>query len=126
MFGQWMGDNRIDLKLKERAEDKMTDKEAIEIYKDLKRYKQIIGNIDTDFFFEFAETVLNLLEKKNKIINEMAKFIEVFELDEEIVKTYCDGTAVNCRHKEDIATCKSCIKEYFERKSENGTENSNC
>lgn len=40
--------------------------------------------------------------------------------DEEIVKTYCDGTLENCKHKEDIGTCKSCIKQYFERKSENG------
>lgn len=59
------------------------------------------------------------LQKKDKVIDEMAKFIEVFELDEEIVKTYCDGTLENCKHKEDIGTCKSCIKQYFERKSEN-------
>ena len=69
---------------------------------------------------EIIQTQQAEIEKKEKMIDEMAKFIEVFELDEEIVKTYCDGTVVNCGHKEDIGTCKSCIKEYFERKVENG------
>ena len=42
----------------------MNEEEAREMYKELKKYKEIIGSIDTDFFFKFAETVLNLLEKK--------------------------------------------------------------
>lgn len=58
------------------------------------------------------------LKKKEKIINAMAKFIEVFEFDEEIVKTYCDGNYEHCKHKEDAGTCISCIKQYFEKKVE--------
>lgn len=52
----------------------MNDKsfeEYIEIYKDLKKYKQIIGNIDTNFFFDFSdcmiEKILNLENKLNSI-----------------------------------------------------------
>ena len=36
--------------------------EAIKIYNELKKYKEIIGSIDTDFFFNFIEIVLNALE----------------------------------------------------------------
>lgn len=48
----------------------MNEEEIKEIYKGLKRNKKIIGTIDKDFFFEFAETVLNLLEKKDICIIE--------------------------------------------------------
>lgn len=54
MFGQWMGDNRIDLEL--------GNKEVSETFEDLKRNKEIIKNIDKDFFFKLGETVLNLLQ----------------------------------------------------------------
>lgn len=60
----------------------MNEKEIREMYKELKRNKKIIGNIDTDFFFEFAETVLNLLEKKDKEIeywkNKLMKLVDKF------------------------------------------------
>ncbi len=39
--------------------------EAIKIYNELKKYKEIIGSIDTDFFFNFVETLLK--ECKNSI-----------------------------------------------------------
>lgn len=58
------------------------------------------------------------LEKKDEIIDEMASFIGAYELDEEISKTYCDGTLDNCKHKEDAGTCRACIKEYFINKVE--------
>lgn len=46
----------------------MNEEEIKEMYKELKRNKKIIGSIDVDFFFEFADAVLNLLEKKDKKI----------------------------------------------------------
>ena len=49
----------------------MNEKEIKEMYKELKRNKKIIGSIDVDFFFEFADAVLNLLEKKDKMIDEI-------------------------------------------------------
>ena len=42
-------------------------------YEMLKKGKQFIANIDKDFFLIFAETVLSELEKKDKVINEMAE-----------------------------------------------------
>ncbi|MBR6688786.1 MAG: hypothetical protein IKL68_02080 [Clostridia bacterium] len=63
------------------------------------------------------DTVLNLLEKKDKIINEIISFIEVFELDSEIAKTYCGETIKKCKHIDEDG-CSSCIKEYFINKVE--------
>lgn len=96
----------------------MNIEQCKEIYESLKKGKDFIANIDKDFFLNFAELLFNELDKKEAVINEMAGFIEVFELDNEIVKTYCDGTYENCKHKEDIGTCKSCIIEYFTNKVE--------
>lgn len=57
------------------------------------------------------EAVLNLLEKKDKIIDEMAKKLSKFDYSQ-----YCEVT--NC----DYPPCnkEKCIKQYFERKVENG------
>lgn len=88
MFGQWMGDNRIDLEL--------GNKEVSETFEDLKRNKEIIKNIDKDFFFEFGETILNLIqtqqeeiEKKDKQIDKMENYICAKSFDD-IVKRLKD------------------------------------
>ena len=47
--------------------------ETIQSYKELKKHKELIKNIDTNFFFEFAETVLQELEKLQKHCKEMMK-----------------------------------------------------
>ena len=47
----------------------MDIEECKESYKVLKRNKQVVANIDKDFFLKFAETVLSELEKKDKIID---------------------------------------------------------
>ena len=67
MFGQWMGDNRIDLEL--------GNKEVSETFEDLKRNKEIIKNIDKDFFFEFGETILNLIQTQQEEIEKKDKQI---------------------------------------------------
>ena len=134
MFGQWMGDNKIVLELE--------NKEVIERFEELKRYKEIIKNIDKDFFFKFGETVLNLiqtqqaeieerrntkdlyyenkelrklLEKKNKIIDEMTEWIEKHT-------KYYDEDGCYCEVEKDICNknieCKECIKQCFESKAE--------
>ena len=51
----------------------MDIKEAKQYYLELKPCKKLIEAIDTDFFFNFAETVLSELDKKDKIIDKMAK-----------------------------------------------------
>lgn len=59
---------------------------------------------------------INLLEKQDNIINEMASYIEVNEFDDDIASIYCDGTYDNCKHQEDIGHCRNCIIEYFTKK----------
>lgn len=49
----------------------MDIEKAKEAYETLKRNNQVVANIDKDFFLNFAETVLNELEKKDKRINDL-------------------------------------------------------
>ena len=42
--------------------------EAIEIFEGLKRNKEIIKDIDKDYFFTFAETIINLIQEQQKEI----------------------------------------------------------
>lgn len=51
----------------------MDIEECKETYEMLKKGNQFVANVDKDFFLKFAETVLSELEKKEAIINEMAK-----------------------------------------------------
>lgn len=95
----------------------MENKEKVEIhianYEELKKNREIIGSLDKDYFFDLVDCLVEGYRKLEGQIDRMASFIEVFELDEEISKTYCPGTVKDCKHREDIGTCKSCIKEYF-------------
>ena len=56
-------------------------------------------------------TVLTLLEKKDKIIDEMAKKLSKFDYSQ-----YCEVT--NCNYPP--CNKEKCIKQYYERKVENG------
>ena len=125
----------MDLEL-EREEHQMTDKqkEAIEYFK--KRIDICMENAnicdDNDFDEEatclrkeqiLTETVVNLLqtqqaeiEKKDKIIDEMATYIATLDIEEDICvkvgkENGCDQMA--------YGECEECIKKYFERKVEN-------
>ena len=118
----------------------MNEKEIKEMYKELKRNKKIIGSIDVDFFFEFADAVLNLLEKKdkeshfiqskldisnakiielNKMIDLMAKYIG--KTDDE---TFCDEDKCERDIEDNVIgcdeDCQECVKQYFEREVKNG------
>ncbi len=46
--------------------DKISLEEAIKTYNELKQYKEKIESIDVNFFFKFAETVLQALESYKK------------------------------------------------------------
>ena len=71
------------------------------------------------------ETVLNLIENKDKIIDEMAKFI--YELYKSRPMTIDKAFNHNCYLWEDCddinweVNCDYCIKEYFKKKV-NGSE----
>ena len=92
----------------------MNEKEAIE------RVEKYIKSFNGNALDCVAiGTVLTLLEKKDKQIDEMAKEINKITSEKYKIKHICEkGKCVyeEC-HEDD---CNDCIKQYFERKVENG------
>lgn len=71
-------------------------------------------------YIDAVQTVLSELEKKEAIINEMARYID--KITEEIAREkgvedfeFCDN---KCTDKDEYIDCKECIKQYFENKAE--------
>ena len=91
----------------------MDEKEAKRILIELSTFDYVkLENGD-----EAIETVLNLLEKKDKMIDEMAIAIGNEPLPTE---EYCIFRNFDCPEVGGNRDCKDCIKQYFERKVENG------
>lgn len=92
----------------------MTKEQAIER---LKR-KILLGksekNIGIPVYISELETVLSILEEKDKIIDLMSEAINNNDIDEDICR--CMGQKENCNEFEDKEKCKDCIKQYFENK----------
>ena len=99
------------------------EKEAIESIK-----KKLHRKADYDTGVWIAqndlETVLNLIqtqqakiEKKDKIIDEMAKYLASIDFDEHCVEV--PGICIGCPKEDDLDGYMQCIKQYFERKVEN-------
>ena len=91
----------------------MNEKEAIE------RVEKYIKSFNGNALDCVAiGTVLTLLEKKNKIIDLMAYNIAANDSN---LCQYIDET-IRCKKYagENKLTCDECIKQYFERKAENG------
>ena len=95
--------------------------EAIEIFDGLKRNKEIIKDIDKDYFFTFAETIINMVqeqqkenEKKDKIIDLMADFFNKRSWKEHQIK---DEICLCCTTEFGDEDCKDCIKQYFENQA---------
>lgn len=62
-------------------------------------------------------TVLNLIEKKDKIIDLMAEYISNLDIEEDIcIKNTTNTDLCN----EDYTKCKECVIEHFNRKIEKG------
>lgn len=74
---------------------------------------QLTADLDTDSIA--IETVLSMLEEKDKIIDLMAETINNHDIDEDICKQM--GQKENCNEFEDKEKCKECIKQYFENKA---------
>lgn len=93
----------------------MTKEQAIER---LKR-KILLGksekNIGIPIYISELETVLSILEEKDKIIDLMSEAINNNDIDEDICR--CMGQKENCNEFEDKEKCKECIKQYFENKA---------
>ena len=72
------------------------------------------GKMDISYFTEkHKKTIINLIEKqqkeldkKDKIINEMSKYIRACDIDEDICKTETECISDNLK-------CENCIIDYF-------------
>ncbi len=91
----------------------MTKEQAIEALKEHKRQidKKYINTRNS----KAIETVLSMLEEKDKIIDLMSEAINNNDIDEDICR--CMGQKENCNEFEDKEKCKECIKQYFENKA---------
>ena len=113
------------------------EKKAIEYYKDkevtfeiegfdVEAFKKALGITEEDSFENHQirfKTLINLIEKQDKIIDLMAEYIKrdtVFYDTEGI--SSCDLSEekyCKCSKHNNGANCKDCIKEYFRKKVEN-------
>ena len=59
---------------------------------------------------EAIKIVLSMIEKKDKIIEQMTYYIMNLDIDEDVCKR------VNCDTNSGELDCKDCIKQYFENK----------
>ena len=89
----------------------MTKEQAIEALKEHKRQidKKYINTRNS----KAIETVLSMLEEKDKIIDLMSEAINNNDIDEDICRRMGQK---NCNEFEDKEKCKECIKQYFENK----------
>jgi hypothetical protein len=85
----------------------MSEEEIIKRLKELKEEGAILGEDE-------VKTLLNLIEKKDKIIDLMAEFIK--KRNSSDVIDYCNTE--NCTYEKTYCDT-SCIKEYFRKKVEN-------
>lgn len=103
----------------------MTEKEVIERLNRFKTIKVLYGNTFAIHLEQLEqlqndiETVLNLLEKKDKIIDLMAIAIDNEPLPTE---EYCIFRNFNCPAVGGNRDCKDCIKQYFINKAKENKE----
>ena len=96
----------------------MTKEQAIEKIKwsiHINELTKDINGSNTSINVEVLETVLSMLEEKDKTIDLMAETINNHDIDEDICKQM--GQKEDCNEFEDKEKCKNCIKQYFENKA---------
>ena len=96
----------------------MTKEQAIEKIKwsiHINKLTKDINGSNTSINVEVLETVLSMLEEKDKKIDLMAETINNHDIDEDICKQM--GQKEDCNEFEDKEKCKDCIKQYFENKA---------
>ena len=74
----------------------------------------LVEDEERNKYQDAIETVLPMLEEKDKTIDLMAETINNHDIDEDICKQM--GQKENCNEFEDKEKCKECIKQYFENK----------
>ena len=75
----------------------------------------LVEDEERNIYQDAIETVLPMLEEKDKIIDLMAEIIINNDIDEDICKQMVQKE--NCNEFEDKEKCKECIKQYFENKA---------
>ena len=96
----------------------MTKEQAIEKIKwsiHINELTKDINGSNTSINVKVLETVLSMLEEKDKTIDLMAETINNHDIDEDICKQM--GQKEDCNEFEDKEKCKDCIKQYFENKA---------
>ena len=96
----------------------MTKEQAIEKIKwsiHINELTKDINGSNTSINVEVLETVLSMLEEKDKTIDLIAETINNHDIDEDICKQM--GQKEDCNEFEDKEKCKDCIKQYFENKA---------
>ena len=96
----------------------MTKEQTIEEIKGSIHINELTKDINgsnTSINVEVLETVLSMLEEKDKTIDLMAETINNHDIDEDICKQM--GQKEDCNEFEDKEKCKNCIKQYFENKA---------
>lgn len=90
----------------------------MELEKAIERIKEIkieYGKMDgLKEYVEAIETILEELEKKDKIIDEMVKKIDSYYDEGYNYELFCQYEPETCNNRD----CKQCIKQYFENKVE--------
>ena len=86
----------------------MTKEQAVKLLDNLSEYG-LCYNI-TEEYQEAMKLVLSMLEKKDKIIEQMTYYIMNLDIDEDICQK------VNCDTNSGELDCKECIIPYFENK----------
>ena len=76
----------------------------------------LVEDEERNKYQDAIETVLPMLEEKDKTIDLMAETINNHDIDEDICKQM--GQKEDCNEFEDKEKCKECIKQYFENKAQ--------
>ena len=90
----------------------MSEEEAIEIVKKYLNFNEICG---TRNFKEALEMVLNLLKKKDKIMEAMAEYIANLDIDEDICKHNIEKMCKDEEYDVPLDVCISCIIQHFSK-----------
>ena len=96
----------------------MTKEQAIEKIKwsiQINELTKDINGSNTSINVKVLETVLSMLEEKDKQIDLMSEAINNNDIDEDICRRM--GQKEECNEFEDKEKCKDCIKQYFENKA---------
>ena len=96
----------------------MTKEQAIEKIKwsiHINELTKDINGSNTSINVKVLETVLSMLEEKDKQIDLMSEAINNNDIDEDICRRM--GQKEDCNEFEDKEKCKDCIKQYFENKA---------